>query len=357
MNSKNTASSSKELGYGADIIVLTGAGASAPLGLKVMDSFMTLLEDIATPEETRILQNIYDQNKRDDGQPVRDLEIVLEALNSYKSHIDLQIHDSNLAQRVPQSSEFGKFAQEVQALDTKIKDLIFEHYGTIDPEKTRKLYEPLCELLNQQGRVVFFTTNYDVAIEGYSHATGTRLVDGFTLRNDGRRWDPSVFLDPFGSASEDITVLHKLHGSIDWYRKKSDEPTNIISHLGLSYRNVPNHDNMIVYPNQPKTDLLEDVPYSTLYAHLGGYVRSAKWLIIIGHSLRDKILRERIKEAAANNPNIRGIVLKKKFNGEFKKHLSELGILPFEIINGHFDAGKNPHYLQELKRILKLVPH
>ncbi len=343
--------------YDVQTVVLTGAGASAPLGLKLMDSFLDLLEERATQEEENILRNIYDQYPLDSGLPGRDLEVVLEKLNLYKTYFDLNEVDRNWA-TVGKGGNFDTYKQQIFNLDTKIKNLIFEHYSTINPVAVENLFKPLCDVLKKRGRFAFFTTNYDVAIEAFSRVTQAPLIDGFIRHHDGKtRWESYILSQPW-DGRPDAIALYKLHGSIDWYRDDSGNlKGDMVKHTGLSLTTLTDHQNMIIYPSQTKTGLIEGAPFSTLYEHLGAYVRHVRWLIIIGHSLRDEKLLETIKNAIMLNPNLECIVVKKNIDNNYQKLLKQLGVKKIHLVKAHFESGKNQAYLKEITRIFKPQVH
>lgn len=262
-------------------VVFLGAGASAPLGFAVMDTFMNELErrvGEANPEAHAMLGSIYQTYQTEDGSPGRDLEIVFSNLQRYKDFFALAQKDPNfsgpLNQLVSQATTGGALVllgEFVEALDDTIRDLIFTHYGAEVSSDALPLYSPLfsslCELFEQ--RVVpVFTTNYDAAIETYAELSQSPLEFGFRTDLVRSPWEPSRFHDYAPPSNEPGLVLFKLHGSVTWYKDKRG-----VRYVQASSRELP-YENMVIYPGEAKTGMLEE-PYHTCYSYLRHCLYSA----------------------------------------------------------------------------------
>ncbi len=149
----------------SDIVLLTGAGASAPLGLRLMTSFMDLLEEEVrdrSPKLMALLRGIYtDKHSKNEGAR-RDLELLLERLEEYDKFNELVQKDVNLQQRFQGIGVYQEFASLANELDKLTRDLIFKHYSEIDNKEVSRLYTDFLNILvnNNGGRFLpIFTTN------------------------------------------------------------------------------------------------------------------------------------------------------------------------------------------------------
>jgi hypothetical protein len=335
-----------------EIVVLTGAGASQPLKKPLMNSFMDLLEEELHEEARKVLARIYETYKLPDGEKGRDLEVVLEALTRYEEHIKLYETDLNFIQFVGRAANFNTFKSYVELIRETAIQLIFDHYGSVDADDSVALYSPFIEtLLYKQGTqfLPIFTTNYDPAVETYAEQVGIKLVDGFTT---GRRlvWKPDLF-NEVGPERGQAIALFKLHGSTNWYYQDGE----IVVYNGLSSPVVPGCENMILYPAQIKPELIEREPFKTLYFYFEQYLTSAKITIIVGHSLRDKVLVETIRRAVRKNRQLSLIVINKKFSKHEKETLDFIGKRQIGLIEAPFEKGSDAKYLIALRKKLSIL--
>lgn len=343
-------------------VVFLGAGASAPLGFAVMDTFMNELErrvGEANPEAHAMLGSIYQTYQTEDGSPGRDLEIVFSNLQRYKDFFALAQKDPNfsgpLNQLVSQATTGGALVllgEFVEALDDTIRDLIFTHYGADISPDVVPLYSSfltsLCELFDQ-AVVPIFTTNYDVAIETYAALTDSPLEFGFRIGGVRSPWDSSRFHNYVPPSGAPALVLFKLHGSVTWYNDDAG-----VKYVQASSRRLP-FKNMVIYPGEAKTDMLEE-PYHTCYSYLRHCLYAAQYVFVVGYSFRDLLLQRVFNEGLLLNPDLKFLVMDGPISDSTQARLrAKLG--PNVTFIPHlFEPGDGAKYLQEIRRLLSPAP-
>ncbi|MYD98551.1 MAG: hypothetical protein F4X98_14375 [Gammaproteobacteria bacterium] len=145
--------------------------------------------------------------------------------------------------------------------------------------------------VGQTHNMTFVTTNYDRAIELAANSEGMVLDDGFELASEteGGRWR-GLLRD--GAA----TRLIKLHGSTDWFSKKSSgDPIKIRHPMPLFGRATLVLDgtelgSALVLPSREK--LLTRAPYPRLNQAFLNSVDDCEMAIFVGSSLRDHHIRD-----------------------------------------------------------------
>ncbi len=138
-----------------------------------------------------------------------------------------------------------------------------------------------------------FTTNYDRAVESsYENQeddpTGFEfdLVRGFAQgpHQRARRWKPEVYGDPPGNR---FTVkLYKLHGSLDW-RLEGDKVLEVSADEYVQ-RNV------VIYP--VRKPITEKPPFAILLKLFEQRLDDSDLCVVIGNSLRDEHIRQRLTD-------------------------------------------------------------
>jgi len=217
-------------------VILTGAGASVPLGLPSTAEFLRVFRDQGVRER------IPDADSHEDlfgfitdrlhiWDPP-DIEHVLARLESNAESADQLASDqffmrllvesewSDLAtlalsakvsttheefrQRLGDSLRSGllRFVSFNRTLADAIRDEVIDRYGNIDATQAGSLYRGLLGIFRDQfagefgcgDTLPFFTLNYDVAVEAAATQLGFRLVDGFADSPTGRTWNPETYL-------------------------------------------------------------------------------------------------------------------------------------------------------------------
>ena len=299
----------------SEIVLLTGAGASAPLGLRLMTSFMDLLENKVGKKSAQLmsfLRLMYESKTLPDKTSRRDLELVIEKLDDYQKFISLVKNDDYLWGRFSQIQQYKECKDLVNSLDLLTRNLIFEHYSKIDDKVVDELYTDFLTLLvhsNGNRFLPVFTTNYDQAIERFVSANSEKwsLIDGFENRTgQGHFLSLQSYNKYTHNTSNNKTdiVLFKLHGSIFWYKDKDGGEVFRMPHSSLM---DPTLENILLYPAQTKNTLIE--PFKTCYDYLGECLANCKVCVVVGHSFRDPYILEKIKLASKVNKSLALLVI------------------------------------------------
>jgi hypothetical protein len=213
------------------LLLLTGAGASKPLGMPLMREFYDLISNNLDRDQRQLLSKILQMHMKEIGEDTAevtpDLEILLALIERYinfyhilfedaefgfirndewkrwaemevKGLLDTYAISSSPSNRGPDylAASFSQ-KQQLERLRNSLLDLIFEAYSNeLDDHKLDNLYSPLLERIGKrisQGCIPIFTTNYDSVFETYAENAGVRLETGFATTYSGAVWKPSRF--------------------------------------------------------------------------------------------------------------------------------------------------------------------
>lgn len=350
---------------GSPVVLLTGAGASAPLGLRTMGGFMELLHSRLEAEDKgdlwAFLANIHSYELHHPSPARRhaelDLERVLFTLEDYKelcARLTVEAMDENIKSFMLDSDlELAdQLKERTTNLERFIKELILRHYSRIDSAKAYRLYTPLFDLIQQctgVSHIPVFTTNYDAAIEEFVQIpeANVGLVDGFTRPRVGQRdWTGQFKL---GESAGLQILLFKLHGSVYWIEP---DPGKIYSVDGLSSADLGYLGrDMLIYPGLLKEIILEE-PFRTLYKYFREYLRQAYVLVVLGYSFRDPGIELAIEVASESNPNLTLIILNRSLDTAAVERLSRLGLRQVIHVDHYIDFEGT--YLPDLQKQLEV---
>jgi hypothetical protein len=299
------------------LVILTGAGASTPLGLDTTEIFRKRFY------ETQLRERVVDADpefyafmtNRLGVTDVEDIEVVLARLEANADWTDKLASDHQfvakvLSGRPEMLNVFGSWNSKLANL---IYDEVIDHYGNIDAARATALYKGLGLLEHQIVQnmtplrtLPFFTLNYDTAVEEACRSLGVRLVDGFV---EGpfteRRWDAKAYTD-FVEAPDVVNcVLVKLHGSVRLGRR--DDGVLVELPAGL-HRDPPPYRHAVLYPSlSPKA--LDEEPFLTNYRLLRACLLHARLIVVIGCSMRDQALNNLVRECMDENEELRLVAI------------------------------------------------
>ncbi len=160
----------------------------------------------------------------------------------------------------------------------------------------------------EKGRVKLFTTNYDRCIEEAAVARNLALIDGFShsavQRFNRDHFQQDIVRRSAGSTRADfvdgVFHLYKLHGSMDWRRRKSDGV--VIRRLGHD----GNHEPVLIYPRSSKYQEAFAPPYLDMFAAWQAALREPDTtLIVTGFGFADDHISAPIWSALESNLSIR----------------------------------------------------
>lgn len=160
----------------------------------------------------------------------------------------------------------------------------------------------------EKARVKLFTTNYDRCIEEAAVARNLALIDGFShsavQRFNRDHFQQDIVRRSASSTRADyvdgVFHLYKLHGSMDWRRRKSDGV--VIRRLGHD----GNHEPVLIYPRSSKYQEAFAPPYLDMFAAWQAALREPDTtLIVSGFGFADDHISAPIWSALESNLSIR----------------------------------------------------
>lgn len=313
----------------AKVVVLTGAGASVPLGLFTTRQF---LEDFRVHDAPALSQQgleaplSYVMSEAVVGN--FDIEVVLDLLERRRAAVELLLEDRRFVENVlPNRLDAArKYVAEAEKIDAAIRHKVVEHYSSVEPALAAELYRPMLRefrawftRIPELGYTLpLFTLNYDASVEVAANRLSNepaeqdgkqlpvRLVDGLAQSTDGaeRRWGRKAF-ETYTESSMDLgVVLVKLHGSVRWGRDSRPGMRDLIVELAPGVGRDPGrYRTAILYPTlAPKP--VNDEPFRTGYRLLRACLRRTRFFVVIGCRLRDPELAAEIRDAMEENDGL-----------------------------------------------------
>jgi len=304
----------------APVILLTGAGASAPLGLHPTKPFLRYflngpfrqLERKAESERAGEMQKVL-LNVRLLASPENvDIERILSVLERNVNDVERLKADRAFIDTVTygQVGALETFIQCSQRVRDTIYQEVIKHYDTIDTRAAASLYKPLFidfrQWLGQVPRVgstvPLFTLNYDRAVEAAASQLGLDLVDGLQeeVGATERRWSRAAFENYKESKDRPTVVLVKLHGSVRWGRTADNAIVQLPSGVG---HNPGDLRQVVLYPNDQLKPMHVD-PFWTAYRIFRQCLNHAYLVVVIGCSLRDQEIQTALADAMDDNEKL-----------------------------------------------------
>jgi hypothetical protein len=298
------------------LVILTGAGASTPLGLDTTERFLKRFYETQLRERVGDDQEFYAfMTNRLGVMGLQDIEVVLAGLEANADWAAKLASDHQFVAKVLSGNPemLNVFGGWNSKLANAIYDEVIDHYGNVDAVKATALYKGLGLLEHQivQDMVPlctlpFFTLNYDTAVEEACRSLGVRLVDGFV---EGpfteRRWDAKAYTD-FVEVPDIVNcVLVKLHGSVRLGRRED----GVLVELPAGLRRDPSpYRHAVLYPSlSPKA--LGDEPFRSNYRLLRACLRHARFIVVVGCSMRDQALNDLVRECMDENEELRLVAI------------------------------------------------
>jgi hypothetical protein len=326
----------------APILLLTGAGASVPLGryttLEFWRQFQTKLyrlpPDIPT-EAKQLAQQLAIWGAAADT----DIEKVLSLLQRNAADAERLRGDSFFMQSVLNNypDSIARYEAANRRMRDMVQDEVIAHYSTVDADQAAALYKPLIAdfkswfqtIPHVGGTIPFFTLNYDRAVEAAASGLDVRCVDGLGDQRGAteRRWSRARF-ERYEEGNHGATVvLVKLHGSVRW-GWQGDIGGNIVELSAGVGRDPGNLKHVVLYPTElPKPMYVE--PFRTGYRIFRECLNHACILFVIGCSLRDQEIRTSISDAMDDNTELHVVVLGPEANHQ--KTADDLGLDPKRV--------------------------
>lgn len=306
------------------VVILTGAGASVPLGLPATTDFLNNFRHKVTYTWTDDDPPGYLRFVQDRLQAAPDdIESVLGLLERETQALDLLMGDPVFVSRTLWGGNplaISPFKAMCDKLIEAIYDEIILTYGNVDATKAQALYNGLLgnyqlffgSSVHQTATLPFFTLNYDTAVEEATSRLQIRCVDGIVQHptGPGRYWTPTAYLE-YEPAGTDLSVLLvKLHGSVRLAKRDTrNGPIFEEVPAGMA-RNPYPLIHRVLYPSPLPKPITEE-PFRTGYRMLTSCLNNAntRCLVVIGCSFRDPELNTVLRDALEDNPNLHLIVV------------------------------------------------
>jgi len=317
----------KAISDGGKVLFFLGAGASVPAGVPTTQKFLYDFKEDLTHRgknsELETLEAIIDrlsrwsELKEEPYYGSIDIELLLETLEA------LETKSKNILMNFFENGNFilDGYMEKAPIIE-ELK--FFIRKTCMVREEDTKYLRPILKYLepiSERNVIDIFSTNYDTSIEQFCSANYKRYVDGFELY-----WNPTIF------QSENCDFrLYKIHGSILWYTTNKQNYVKIP--LKISRFNDGNHGNLLqdytLFNDEiaspallyPMRKLDYGGPYLFIIQELKRKLLSVNWVVVVGYSFRDPMIKRIFLEAAKENKEMLLILISPSAKKIYKKML------------------------------------
>lgn len=307
------------------IIFLTGAGASAPLGLPTMEHLLsTDFWKSVSPPVKKAIAFLGTEWSRQNREGLVDFEYVYTLADALSESTSDDILAYPLIRQVsvgfPGERNRYEFRDNFEAIRRAAVDLREDLRSQVHQKlrlssdkinESAKIYssllEPIFPRLRAGTAISIFTTNYDRAIESIWQAglhkdwlgpETVRLKRGFVgdETSPGQVWSVSGY-DWEPTSKEYCVKLYKLHGSLNWRRQLG----SVLEGPADEYTD----ESALIYPIRHSKNGLGE-PFDQLFHYWRSELTAASDCVVIGSSLRDPLLLDELPGIISNeNPGLR----------------------------------------------------
>lgn len=283
------------------IVVFAGAGASkavAPEKYPTTVEFFENLPDSITKNE--LFKQVVVFLKQDSGEGPIDIELLLWRLSELKEFCALYQNHKSLPGWIIAGNRLSKSvlkkdislaemtnlmnasSSQIDLLVSKINARVYDLYGQLpDDEQLDNNWTPLLKgLVGLGAKIELITSNYDMILE--------TALDKIKVSDIGwrgsvvRKLDASLWQK--NKSKQELGLLTKLHGSINWTRNaeeifvsdpmfKGDHDTHVIIYPGFKGRPV-------------------DATFLSFHNHFAQALSEASAAIFIGFAFRDEYIND-----------------------------------------------------------------
>lgn len=339
--------------------ILTGAGASKPLGLPVMAEMFdsTFRREVTEEGIERALYDIAaNWAAADSDDESIDFELLYTAVAAFS---EMDQSDLEALPFAPHRGGPGlyyldgtggkmklgpkKTRRAAESLKKKLQARVHDLMGGVDAEEAAELYLPLFEAVDHSrpavtlsevstGEIQLFTTNYDRAIEApfwenrvELSGSDLQLVDGMAAQDAGPRAFEEDQYDRSPATGEVLLKLYKLHGSLNWQRQGD----RILESPGDEFV----ERNAVIYPIRDPKDSLR-APFSALLKRFETALREKMdTLLVIGSSFRDEHIRKAVVEAVKGDASLKCLIVLDPRAEKIAESLQVEGVREGEIVS------------------------
>jgi hypothetical protein len=188
-----------------------------------------------------------------------------------------------------------RYLDQLNKLIERINQNVFELYSDepTQDELSENWYPFFDNLLNENENIALFTLNYDLIPETIADYLRRREISFEDGRKFGARasFDASFWSEKKYESDNSIRVtITKLHGSIDWRRRK-DGGINI----GNTDFSGQLDDHLLLYPGYDKASHNE--PFASFHNYFQHCLFQSNQIIVVGYAFRDKSVNSIIERA------------------------------------------------------------
>lgn len=297
---------------GDKVVLLTGAGASAYLGLRTLESIVDPKMGVRISLNARvsdIIQSTWIAVLASGGASST-FEELIGRLNTYLSCTKLMAGDhvfKTTLGPVPSHVMTGEFARIWEDALIECYGILLEFYGPnkVNKEKvefrnTIKFLKNLAEA--NGGKLHIFTTNYDCSYHVIASHT-----DELSFITHIENVHPGYFRDIWYYTRPDLKdknipqiYLHRLHGCVAWF-SKSEAPYGLYEVFGAGDEltiDDPRYLNHMCIKLVSSEQIGANPAFSLAFNEFYDQLKSCQTLLVWGHSFRDVQVLRTIKNAA-----------------------------------------------------------
>lgn len=283
------------------IVVFAGAGASKAVAPEKYPTTVEFFDDL--PEKitsNQLFEQVVGFLKEDSGEGPIDIELLLWRLEELKQFCSLYQNQKSLPGWILTKNRLSKAvmnkginlaevtqllrscSSQLDALVSDINARVYDLYGQLpEVQQLDQTWHPLLKGLGGLGaQVELVTSNYDMILES--------ALDKYKVADIGWRGSIVRNLDTslwqVDNLKQDLGLLTKLHGSINWTRNgdqifvsdpmfKGDHDTHVIIYPGFKGRPV-------------------DATFLSFHNHFASALAKAKVAIFIGFAFRDEYIND-----------------------------------------------------------------
>jgi len=306
-----------QLSYSRRIGCLFGAGTSKALGVPDVESLTLSVENKIKadlkPKFQSLKKSLIDSKKYS-------RVTVEELLNQVRLIRQITFGDKT-------KTFDGINGEEAKNLDLEIcdgiYDILIEEEGKVDLSVPKKFCAWL-NWLNRDFSKEIFTINYDLILERSLEALQIPYFDGFIGSNEPFFLPESLDFDSrYDSPPNSWLRLWKLHGSLGWFWKASEDGKSYkVLRLGVSAKkNLPDQE-LVIYPSREKYESSRKQPFIAYFDRLKAFLQNGEGLFLIsGYSFSDEHINAVIFDSLKQNNRLHiiGFFYEDKYLEELKK--------------------------------------
>lgn len=362
-----------QLSYVKRIGFLLGAGSSKALNISDLPGLTKKVRDKIEQKYKDILKNVETGLQIKEGDDPLTIEQILDQVRLIR-----QLANDKTDRCFEKVS--GKNAVDLDMeICNRIYEIILEEEKDVDLSYTKKFVTWLNWLSRDYPKEIF-TTNYDLIIEKALENLHIPYFDGFVGAHQ-----PFFFSESLESKNTyDIPPISwirfwKLHGSINWFWKKSNTgKSNKVVRLGVESKKFNNENELVIYPSKEKYETSRKQPFIAYFDRLRSFLQDGEGIFVInGYSFSDEHINAVIIDSLKQNNRLHIIgfffsdddlmkicelgtflnltaigprkAIIRGFLGEWKKVKSDY------LLDGFWDVGGNRLTIGDFKEMVKFL--